>query len=135
MFESIFFRFFSEFLIFKQFYLINHSFLDCIRIQFVPDKHNSNFLIYHDLNSDYKNILQQRFVNQIRTIFNNHRALGRCRRNHIPGNNHSRFCLSYVRLVCFLRNYADFHVMRTECQRVLIHLLLLISRQFLAMAR
>ena len=37
-----------------------------------------------------------------------------------------RFCLSCVRLVCFLLKSTDFHDMRTECQIILIHFFLLI---------
>ena len=37
-----------------------------------------------------------------------------------------RFRPSYVRLVYFLRKSTEFHVNRTECQIILIHILLLI---------
>ena len=54
-----------------------------------------------------------------------------CGCNVSHGHNISHFCPSCVRLVCFLRNSTEFHVMRVEYQRILIHFLLLISHQFL----
>ena len=42
------------------------------------------------------------------------------------GPNMGRFRPSFVRLVYFLRKSTEFHVNRTECQRILFHFLLLI---------
>ena len=42
-----------------------------------------------------------------------------------PGPNSSRFRPSCVRIVCFLRKSTEFHVMRTECQRILINFLII----------
>ena len=47
------------------------------------------------------------------------------------GINQSRFGLSCVRLVYFIRKYTEFHDMWTECQIILVHFLLLISHKFL----
>ena len=46
-----------------------------------------------------------------------------------------RFGLSCIRPVYFIRKSTEFHDMRTECQRILIHLLLLISHILLAIAK
>ena len=50
------------------------------------------------------------------------------RRGHRTGCGHcmGRFCPSCVRLVYFLRKSTEFHVKRTECQRILFHFLLVI---------
>ena len=47
------------------------------------------------------------------------------------GPNMGRFHPSCVRLVYFLRKSTEFHVNRTECQRILFHFLLLIFSYFL----
>ena len=52
-----------------------------------------------------------------------------CGRNISHGHNLSRFCPSCVRLVCFLCQCTEFHDMRTECQRIIINSLLLISHK------
>ena len=56
------------------------------------------------------------------------KGLGIGRRGHKPGRgpNMGRICPSWVRLVYFLRKSKEFHVNRTECQRILFHFLLLI---------
>ena len=54
------------------------------------------------------------------------RNIGRCGCNVGHRNNASHFCLSCVRLVCFLRKSTECHDIRTECQRIIIHFLLLI---------
>ena len=51
------------------------------------------------------------------------------------GINQSRFGLSCVRLVYFIRKYTEFHVMRTECQIILFRFLLLISHKSPAFAK
>ena len=52
--------------------------------------------------------------------------LGRCGHKSGHGPNMGRFRPSCVHLVYFLRKSTEFHVKRTECQRILLHLLLLI---------
>ena len=61
--------------------------------------------------------------------------VGSCGRNHIHGHNYSRFCPSWIFIVCFLCKSTDFHDMRTECQRIIIHFLLIISHKLLVIAR
>ena len=50
------------------------------------------------------------------------------RRGHRTNRGHcmGSFRLSCVRLVYFLRKSTEFHVKRTECQRILFHFLLVI---------
>ena len=45
------------------------------------------------------------------------------------------FGLSCVCTVHFLRNSTEFHDMRTECQRIIINFLLLISHKLLVIAK
>ena len=54
------------------------------------------------------------------------RSIGRCGRDIFYRHNASHFHLSFGCLVCFLRKSTEFHDMRTGCQIILIHLLLLI---------
>ena len=49
------------------------------------------------------------------------------KRGHIM----KRFGLSCICLLYFIRKYTEFYDMRTECQIIIIHLLLLISQKFL----
>ena len=49
--------------------------------------------------------------------------------NHRHGHNHRCFSTSCVRVVYFLRKSTEFYDMRTECQRILIHFLLIISHK------
>ena len=52
--------------------------------------------------------------------------VGRCGHKWGRETNMGRFRPSCVRLVYFLRKSTEFHVKRTECQRILFHFLLLI---------
>ena len=62
------------------------------------------------------------------------KIVGSCGSNHSHGRNHSRFFSSCFHLVCFLRESTEFCDMRTKCQRILIHYLLLLSHKLLAIA-
>ena len=53
-----------------------------------------------------------------------------CVHNDGHGHNAGYLCLFCVPLVCFLRKSTEFHDMRTECQRILIHFLLLIYHKY-----
>ena len=55
--------------------------------------------------------------------------LGRCGHNVGHGKNARHVCLYFVRMLCFLNNFIEFHDMRKECQIILIHSLLLISHK------
>ena len=61
--------------------------------------------------------------------------LGSCGRNVVHGHNASHFFLYCVCLVCFLCKYTEFHYMRTECQIIPIHFLLLTSRKSAACSK
>ena len=62
-------------------------------------------------------------------------ALGRVGRNPRWGPIHGRFGPSCACRVYFLRKSTEFHVIRTECQIILFHFLLLISHKSPAIAK
>ena len=61
--------------------------------------------------------------------------LGRVVHNLMQGPNQRRVAPSCVCLIYFLHNSTEYHVMRAECQRVLISLLLNISHKSPAIAK
>ena len=63
------------------------------------------------------------------------RVLGRCGYIMRCGPIMRRFGLSCIHLVYFLRKSKEFHDMRTECQRIPIHFLLLITHKLLGIAK
>ena len=71
------FPFSSEFLIFNYRHLVNHSFVNNKCIQVIPDKYNSNFWIYHDLNSNstYKIINKTMFLKQSQSSTKNSKII------------------------------------------------------------
>ena len=66
-----------------------------------------------------------RAKHDIKKLFDLHLGIGG--HNQSWGHNHRHVDPSCVHIVYFLRKYIDFHVIRTECQIIIIHLLLLIS--------
>ena len=62
-------------------------------------------------------------------------CLGRCGRNVDRGHNDRHIRLYCIRLLCFLCENTEFHDMQKECQRILIHFLLLISHKYAACAK
>ena len=61
-------------------------------------------------------------------------SLGRCGHNVGHRQNATHVCLYFFRMLCFLNNFIEFHDMRTECQIILTHSLLLISHKSAACA-
>ena len=63
------------------------------------------------------------------------KQIGSCRSNAVHRHNACHFRPSCVCLVCFLRKSTELHDMLTECQRIIIHFLLLISHKLPVNAR